>query len=150
MSEEPDQIFPDVDRAKNGYLADKMNKALRTLTTRYVLLSRNFFEVEEMKASKSPHPNWLSVLTKSSCAIIHTLYIRKGLIGDYNYAFLFTPNLPFMKSQRRGAPFFGLEDRMPVVLGLILGLQHALAMLAGSMSSAIIFLTLWFLFCMEM
>ncbi|EGC41539.1 purine permease [Histoplasma capsulatum var. duboisii H88] len=96
MSEEPDQIFPDVDCAKNGYLADKMNKALRTLTT------------------------------------------RKGLIGDYNYAFLFTPNLPFMKSQRRGTPFFGLEDQMPMVLGLILGLQHALAMLAGIITPPIL------------
>ncbi|QSS64190.1 purine permease [Histoplasma capsulatum] len=71
MSKEPDQIFPDVDRAKNGYLADKMHKALRTLTT-------------------------------------------------------------------RAAPFFGLEDRMPMVLGLILGLQHALAMLAGIITPPIL------------
>lgn len=65
MSKEPDQIFPDVDRAKNGYLADKMHKALRTLTTRYVLLSRNFFEVEEMKASKNGRPYPLSYLVLS-------------------------------------------------------------------------------------
>lgn len=36
-----------------------------------------------------------------------------------------------MKSARQPAPFFGIHDRMPVVLALLLGLQHALAMLAG-------------------
>lgn len=56
---------------------------------------------------------------------------RNGLIGDYDYAYLFIPRLPFTKQTRKSAPFFGLEDRVPVVLALILGLQHALAMLAG-------------------
>lgn len=56
---------------------------------------------------------------------------RDGLIGDYDYAYLFTPRLPFTRQTRKSAPFFGLEDHVPVVLALILGLQHALAMLAG-------------------
>lgn len=58
-------------------------------------------------------------------------YFSDGLIGDYDYAHLFTPKLPFTKQARKSAPFFGLNDRVPVVLALILGLQHALAMLAG-------------------
>lgn len=56
---------------------------------------------------------------------------RHGLIGDYNYAFLFRPNLPFMKKSTNASPFFGVNDKMPVLLGLLLGFQHALAMLAG-------------------
>jgi uric acid-xanthine permease len=56
---------------------------------------------------------------------------REGLIGNYDYAFLFRPNLPFMKKSDKVPPFFGLNDRMPVVLALLLGFQHALAMLAG-------------------
>lgn len=56
---------------------------------------------------------------------------RDGLIGTYDYGFLFRPNIPFMKKERRAAPFFGLNDRMPVFLALLLGFQHALAMLAG-------------------
>jgi uracil-xanthine permease len=36
-----------------------------------------------------------------------------------------------MKKERRAAPFFGLHDKMPVFLALLLGFQHALAMLAG-------------------
>lgn len=56
-------------------------------------------------------------------------------MGDYDYGFLFTPNLPFMKNARKSAPFFGLNDRIPVLLALLLGLQHALAMLAGGTHS---------------
>lgn len=64
--------------------------------------------------------------------------IRDGLIGDYDYAFLFKPNLPFMKKERRAAPFFGLNDSIPVFLALLLGFQHALSMLAGVISPPII------------
>jgi len=60
-----------------------------------------------------------------------TFTTRHGLLGDYDYAFLFTPNLPFMKRSSHASPFFGLNDKMPVVLALLLGFQHALAMLAG-------------------
>jgi len=63
---------------------------------------------------------------------------KEGLIGTYDYAFLFRPNLPFMKRERRAAPFFALHDRMPVILALLLGFQHALAMLAGVITPPII------------
>lgn len=63
---------------------------------------------------------------------------RDGLIGDYDYAFLFTPNLPFTHKSLRAAPFFGLHDRMPLLLALLLGFQHALSMLAGVISPPII------------
>ncbi|KAH6673774.1 purine permease-like protein, partial [Halenospora varia] len=63
---------------------------------------------------------------------------KEGLIGSYDYGFLFKPNLPFMKKSTRRAPFFGLQDRMPVVLALLLGFQHALAMLAGVITPPII------------
>jgi NCS2 family nucleobase:cation symporter-2 len=64
--------------------------------------------------------------------------IREGLIGSYDYAFLFKPNLPFMKKERRAAPFFGLHDKMPLLLALLLGFQHALSMLAGVITPPII------------
>lgn len=71
--------------------------------------------------------------------ISQTFTTRKGLLGDYDYAFLFRPNLPFMRKPLFKSPFFGLQDRMPVVLGLLLGLQHALAMLAGIIAPPLIF-----------
>ncbi|KAF2145261.1 uncharacterized protein K452DRAFT_203831, partial [Aplosporella prunicola CBS 121167] len=62
---------------------------------------------------------------------LKTLTTRDGLIGSYDYAYLFRPRLPFTRTPRRSAPFFSLHARMPVLLALLLGLQHALAMLAG-------------------
>lgn len=67
-----------------------------------------------------------------------TLCTRDGLLGDYDYAFLFRPNLPFMKQSPNAAPFFGLHDKMPVVLAVLLGFQHALAMLAGVITPPLI------------
>lgn len=65
-------------------------------------------------------------------------FIRDGLIGDYDYAFLFKPNLPFLRKSRKAAPFFGLNQRMPVILAMLLGFQHALSMLAGVITPPII------------
>jgi hypothetical protein len=82
---------------------------------------------------------------------------KDGLIGKYDYGFLFKPNLPFLKKEKvcicrwiaaevhsrltieqRAAPFFGLNDKMPVFLALLLGFQHALSMLAGVITPPII------------
>lgn len=71
-------------------------------------------------------------------AVKRTCFTKDGLLGDYDYAFLFRPHLPFMKKADRPPPFFGLNDRMPVVLALILGFQHSLAMLAGIITPPLI------------
>jgi NCS2 family nucleobase:cation symporter-2 len=70
--------------------------------------------------------------------VVKAVTTKDGLIGKYDYAFLFKPNLPFMKKERRAAPFFGLHDKMPVLLALLLGFQHALSMLAGVITPPII------------
>lgn len=56
---------------------------------------------------------------------------REGLIGDYDYGYLFLPELPFTKKAPKTQPFFGLNSEMPLLLGALLGFQHSLAMLAG-------------------
>lgn len=56
---------------------------------------------------------------------------KEGIFGDYDYAYLFIPDIPFTKRPPKTQPFFGLNSEMPIFLGLILGFQHALAMLAG-------------------
>ncbi|KAK1981616.1 uracil-xanthine permease [Colletotrichum cereale] len=65
-------------------------------------------------------------------------FTKDGLVGDYDYAHLFRPNLPFTKKSQRAAPFFGLNDHMPTLLALLLGFQHALAMLAGIITPPIL------------
>lgn len=64
---------------------------------------------------------------------------REGLLGNYDYAFLFKPNLPFITKGPTQTPFFGINDKMPVLLAALLGLQHCLAMLAGVITPPIIF-----------
>lgn len=67
-----------------------------------------------------------------------TFLTRDGLFGNYDYAFLFRPNIPFLRKQRQASPFFGLNDRLPVFLAILLGFQHALAMLAGVITPPLI------------
>lgn len=65
-------------------------------------------------------------------------FTKEGLLGDYDYAFLFTPSIPFVRRRVQAAPFFGLNEKLPVLLALLLGLQHSLAMLAGIITPPII------------
>ena len=61
-------------------------------------------------------------------------------LGDYDYVRLCTPTLPTMKAQgrRRLPPFYALHADLPVLIALCCGLQHALGMLAGLITSPII------------
>lgn len=77
-------------------------------------------------------------ISEKSRRLFKAFTTKDGLIGDYDYGFLFRPQIPFMKRERRAGPFFGLNDRMPVFLALLLGFQHALAMLAGIITPPII------------
>ncbi|CCH45245.1 Uric acid-xanthine permease [Wickerhamomyces ciferrii] len=70
--------------------------------------------------------------------LIHKVSTKDGILGDYDYKYLFTPQLPFMKKNKVTQPFFGLDSSMPIVLGFILGLQHSLAMLAGIITPPLI------------
>ena len=66
----------------------------------------------------------------------------EGWFGDYNYAWLCMPTLPFAlggKKKRTMPPFYALESDLPLLLALTCGLQHALAMLAGLITPPIIF-----------
>ncbi|ODV96217.1 hypothetical protein PACTADRAFT_49602 [Pachysolen tannophilus NRRL Y-2460] len=70
--------------------------------------------------------------------ILHKWTTKEGIFGDYDYKYLFTPTLPFIKKTRTVQPFFGLNSEMPLFLGFLLGFQHALAMLAGVVSPPLI------------
>ncbi|KAL5343257.1 uric acid-xanthine permease [Aspergillus crustosus] len=85
-----------------------------------------------------PNSNPRKTIPQRARSIVKHLTTRDGLIGDYDYAFLFRPQLPFMKKDLRPAPFFGLNEKIPVLLAFILGLQHALAMLAGVVTPPLI------------
>ncbi|KAJ7351182.1 xanthine/uracil permease [Mycena albidolilacea] len=65
---------------------------------------------------------------------------RHGWLGDYDYAWLCLPTLPFGNQKKsRQPPFYALDAELPLVLAIASGLQHALAMLAGLITPPIIF-----------
>ncbi|OSX72760.1 hypothetical protein BU14_0407s0024 [Porphyra umbilicalis] len=55
---------------------------------------------------------------------------RHGWLGDYNYKALCLPRVPFL-SPGAPAPFFGLNESLPIAVGALVGFQHALAMIGG-------------------
>lgn len=55
---------------------------------------------------------------------------KDAWFGDYDYLALFIPTIPGI-SKERDLPFYGAFDKLPYLLAIILGLQHALAMAGG-------------------
>ncbi|GES56829.1 purine permease [Aspergillus terreus] len=66
----------------------------------------------------------------------HYLTSRDGWVGDYDYLYLITPNIWPLNKKYEGTdpPFYGLNDEVPILLTLILGLQHALTMIGSVVS----------------
>ena len=83
----------------------------------------------------------MSVRIKNSARRTVTKFTtRDGWVGDYNFGWLCTPTLPYGKGgSRKLPPFYGLEDDIPLLLQIICGFQHSLAMLAGLITPPIIF-----------
>ena len=50
-------------------------------------------------------------------------------IGDYDWAFLCTPRLPWAKS-KQPPPFYAKDEKISVFVAFIMGLQHCLAMVS--------------------
>ncbi|KAF8947353.1 hypothetical protein BGZ47_009426 [Haplosporangium gracile] len=75
-------------------------------------------------------PTWTTVQ--------ESLGTRTGWFGDYDYGFLCMPTLPGLTKVTRIPPFFGLKDRLPLILAIVMGFQHALAMIAGVVTPALI------------
>ncbi|WVQ96881.1 hypothetical protein IAU59_003988 [Kwoniella sp. CBS 9459] len=62
---------------------------------------------------------------------LKSLTTKDGWLGDYDYAGLMIPNIPFVTKKKRELPFYGVNEKLPHLLLFILGLQHALAMVGG-------------------
>jgi len=65
---------------------------------------------------------------------------KHGWLGSYDFGWLCMPTLPYGKGgSRKLPPFYGLHEDIPLLLAIICGFQHALAMLAGLITPPIIF-----------
>lgn len=67
----------------------------------------------------------------------HLFFTREGLIGDVDYSTLFTPTLPFTKAKQNQLQFYGVDAQIPLLLTILLGLQHAGAMFGGITACAL-------------
>ncbi|KAI5450039.1 hypothetical protein NCC49_003801 [Naganishia albida] len=73
--------------------------------------------------------------------IMHKVGTKDGWLGDFDFKFLCMPQLPFgnARRHRKAAPFYGLHDDLPLLVTIIVGFQHSLAMIAGLITPPIIF-----------
>ncbi|EGX93669.1 purine permease, putative [Cordyceps militaris CM01] len=71
--------------------------------------------------------------TARSCSCLAS---KEAWLGDYDYWYLATPNIyPFNRKYKDTAiPFYGLHDRVPILLTLLLGFQHALTVVGSIVS----------------
>ena len=76
-----------------------------------------------------PHPK--RPLSQRLRSLYKVFTTKDGLIGSYDYAALFRLDIPFLTKTHQPVPFFGLNDKIPVLLAVLLGIQHGLAMLGG-------------------
>ncbi|ORY09566.1 purine permease [Clohesyomyces aquaticus] len=87
---------------------------------------------ESSVAQGTVSSKWQNVLAE----LKYTFLTKDGWAGDYDYLYLITPNIwPLNKKYKNyKAPFYGLNDRVPVLLTLLLGLQHALTLIGSIVS----------------
>lgn len=93
--------------------------------------------------TEQPGPKSFLGIGQHTTAIRKKLTTKRGWLGDYDYAWLCSPTLPFSFSgkrpARRAPPFYSVDAELPLILAMASGLQHALAMLAGLITPPIIF-----------
>ncbi|CAM9461477.1 unnamed protein product [Choristocarpus tenellus] len=54
-----------------------------------------------------------------------------SFFGNYNWKFLCTPPVPCKKGPKQQAPFFAHDEPIAPFVAIVMGLQHALAMVGG-------------------
>ncbi|PCH40682.1 xanthine/uracil permease [Wolfiporia cocos MD-104 SS10] len=93
-----------------------------------------------------PQPTPSGGIRSRAAQVYDKLTTKHGWLGDYDYAWLCAPTLPFTlpgrskeKRRRTSPPFYALDSDLPLLLAVTSGLQHALAMLAGLITPPIIF-----------
>ncbi|KZT70230.1 Xanthine/uracil permease [Daedalea quercina L-15889] len=107
--------------------------------------SRDSVLKDQPTAAPPPTTGRTAALRARAAHVYDTVSTRHGWLGDYDYAWLCMPTLPFAlpgrngKRRQVGPPFYALESNLPIAVAVTTGLQHALAMLAGLITPPIIF-----------
>ncbi|KAG2237762.1 hypothetical protein INT48_009701 [Thamnidium elegans] len=62
---------------------------------------------------------------------------KDGWIGNYDYRALCMPTIPFITKKANSSPFYGPDDEIPILVTILMGLQHFLAVIGGIISPTI-------------
>ena len=58
--------------------------------------------------------------------------LKDAILGDYDYAALCMPTVPWKKdSKTQKFQFYEKDEAIPLLVSILMGLQHALAMVGG-------------------
>jgi uracil-xanthine permease len=113
------------------HLQDSVSKPIddKTMITESSVTSSYDHAPTEGSATKLGFRNKISQVTAYLTA-------KESWFGDYDYWYLVTPNVPPFnrKYKDKAIPFYGLHDRVPIFLTIVLGLQHALTMIGSIVS----------------
>ncbi|CAO3667847.1 hypothetical protein G6F70_005711 [Rhizopus microsporus] len=72
------------------------------------------------------------------CRAKYQITTFDGWFGDYDYAALCLPRLPFLKRNAKPSIFYGPDDPVPIAVAFLMGIQHFLAVVAGIITPTII------------
>lgn len=62
---------------------------------------------------------------------------RNRLIGNYDWKFLCMPTPPW-QHERPLPPFYGKDDKLSLLVAVVMGAQHALAMVGGIITAPLL------------
>lgn len=73
--------------------------------------------------------------------LVHKVSTKDGWIGDYDYAYMFTPDIwPLNKKYHDyRQPFFAVNEDLPILLMLLLGFQHSFTLIGSLIAVPLIF-----------
>jgi xanthine/uracil permease len=89
--------------------------------------------IVDTEPSATPPMSRKAKLHETARSARRKLTTKSGWFGTFDYKWLCMPVLPWgnNRKHRRPSPFYGLEDDLPILIQLVTGLQHSLAMLGG-------------------
>ncbi|KAG0740504.1 hypothetical protein G6F57_000843 [Rhizopus arrhizus] len=70
--------------------------------------------------------------------IKHKFTTKDGWIGNYDYGALCMPRLPFIAKRANKSPFYGPDDDIPILVIILMGIQHFLAVIGGIITPTIL------------
>lgn len=110
------------------------------LATRASELVKNHKYKDQPTLPQPAHQQSKTAFSRFCHELYRTFLTYDGLVGEgINYSSMFKPSIPFTRWKSQPPQFFSLHSRPPLLLTILLGLQHAMAMMGGLISPPMMF-----------